>query len=214
MCRFLLLHTDGPFDPAPLFAAFAGACHYSRPLDEGGQRDGWGITWLGADDTWSLHKRLAPIWEDADWLAHPPRSRAYALHARSASFERDRRNIEYNQPYLYPGDVARAPGVRQAHPYAFAFNGLLRGVRLPRPVDGRIGAQRVWSLLRAHTRELVACNIGLIDTQHVYASCEYSHAPEYYQLRFHHGSGLRAVCSEPLPGYDFRDVPPGQVLTL
>ncbi|MCL5273299.1 MAG: hypothetical protein M1434_00950 [Chloroflexi bacterium] len=244
MCRFLLLHTDGAFDPAALFLSFAEACRCSRSVDDAGQSDGWGIAWLGADDTWALHKRLTPIWEDAGWLAHPPRSRAYALHARSASFEKDRVNLAYNQPYLYPADATRAPGLPAAHPYAYTFNGLLRGVSLPRRVEGQVGAQRIWNLLRdelavrppaealgntaallrAHTRELVACNIGLIDAQHLYASCQYTRAPEYYQLRWYagagmrgagmRGAGLRMVCSEPLPGYTFNDVPVGNVFTL
>ena len=221
MCRFLLIHSTVTLQPVALFSAFADMCRDSCDMDRNGQRDGWGVAWLGQDKQWLLHKSLNPIWEETGLLAAIPASRAYALHARSASFAKDRDNLEFNQPYLGAG-------------YAFTFNGLLRGVSLPEPVAGRIGAQRIWNLLRTqmhtfppkdalanvvqelrdHARDVVACNIGMIDSQHIYASCQYTVRPDYYQLRWHASDTLRMVCSEPLPGYDFQDVRPGGVLVI
>ena len=224
MCRFLLLHIPVDFDPTDVFLSFAAICSKKRGEDGEGQRDGWGMAWL-QDDSWQVTRSLRPIWEDVDLLLSTPRARTYALHARSASFEKHRNHIEYNQPYV--SDTT-----------AFVFNGILRGVHLPQHVAGNIGAQRIWNLLQqtlksgqpqghtatalattldllsAHSQEIAACNIGLIDRDAIYAASRYTRDPDYYQLRYHSSAGLRMVCSEPLAGYDFADVPLDRVIQL
>jgi predicted glutamine amidotransferase len=115
MCRFMLIHSTVALQPAALFDSFAAMCRQSGSMDRHGQRDGWGVAWLAEDNEWMLHKSLNPIWEDAGILAMTPPARAFAVHARSASFTKDRDILEFNQPYLAAG-------------YAFTFNGLLRGV--------------------------------------------------------------------------------------
>jgi predicted glutamine amidotransferase len=226
MCRFLLAHSTEALDPSALLAAFARMCQVSRSRDDAWQGDGWGVAWRAPDGRapdgcWKLHKSLRPIWEDGAVLPSIPGARAFAVHARSASFEKDRNNLEFNQPYL-------------SETSAFVFNGLLRGVSMPTRVEGGIGAQRIWNMLRtemgartpadalaqvvgeleARTRHLVACNIGLIDAQHIYAMCRFAGNPDYYQLRWHASDRLRMVCSEPLPGFDFQPVPVDHVLVL
>ncbi len=100
MCRLLLVHAPDGFDPTELFLSFSEICRKSRSVDGESQRDGWGIAWMRPENTWAVHKSLHPIWEDAATLTDAPRSRAYAIHARSASFDKDRREIAHNQPYV------------------------------------------------------------------------------------------------------------------
>lgn len=221
MCRFLLIHAPAGFDPTGLFLSFTNICRKGRSLDREGQRDGWGMAWLQTDETWGIQKSLRPIWEDIAQLTQAPRSCTYALHARSASLAKHRNHLAFNQPYL-------------GCEIAFVFNGILHGVHVPHHVDGVIGAQRIWNLLQlalttrpastalsdtvdllsAHSKEVTACNIGLIDRDHIYATCRYTRDPDYYQLRYFSGDGLRMVCSEPLPGYPFIDIPRDHTIKL
>ena len=76
-----------------------------------------------------------PIWTEIDAIQHLPPTRHLLVHARSASFAHHKGNITYSQPYV-------------CAPYAFVFNGFLKGVRLPRRVPGAIGAEKIWSLVQ------------------------------------------------------------------
>ena len=232
MCRFLLVHSQEPLDTSSLLISFAQMCEASSARHGEWQGDGWGMAWVTESGQWLCHKSLNPVWEDVGAFnsGDAPPTRVFAVHARNASFAKDRRDLAFNQPFVDAGRAAPAQ-------CAFVFNGLLRGVALPRRVPGAIGAQRIWNLLReemaarpamqamaivtdllaAHTLVIVACNIGLIDAQRIYASCRYSRPGDYYQLRWHASSapsGLRMVCSEALPGYDFSLVPSGEVFVL
>ena len=221
MCRFLLVQSAEVLTPSELLDAFARMCRASRSRDDAWQGDGWGVAWLAPDGTWVIRKSLRPIWEEAGEFRTIPAAKAFAIHARSASNERDNNNLEFNQPYL-------------DERYAFVFNGFLRGVAMPRRLEGKIGAQRIWNLIRAemsthepadalarsvreleaHSRQVVACNVGLINAQHVYAVSRFARDPDYYQLRWHTSDKLRMVCSEPLPGFDFNPVPVDGVMVL
>jgi predicted glutamine amidotransferase len=101
-------------------------------------------------------------------------------------------------------------------------------------VAGQVGSQRIWGLvceeiehhppaealanvvqqLEDHSREVVACNVGLMDRQRIYVACRYTTRADYYQLRWHASESLRMICSEPLPGYAFYDVPANRVFEL
>jgi predicted glutamine amidotransferase len=220
MCRFLLIHQTGtPSQPPPeLLAAFAAMCQ-ARSAQGEWQGDGWGIASLTTGQGWTVHKSLRPIWEDVPQLLAAPPAQAYAVHARGASLDKGRGNLAFNQPYVDGG-------------CAFTFNGFLRGVSLPQRVPGEIGAQRIWNLVRQemalrgaspataldsvarmlemHTREMTACNLGLINARGIYARCQYNAEGDYYQLRSHSSARLRLVSSEPLPSYDFVVIPQGR----
>lgn len=114
------------------------------------------------------------------------------------------------------------------------FNGLLRGVKLPQRVAGSIGAQKIWTLLQhylttqppldaltqlretliAHTQELKALNIGLMDKHGGYAFCSFTTSPDYYTLPLHRSPQLQVICSEPLTGYTFDRAAPNQIIEL
>ncbi len=118
--------------------------------------------------------------------------------------------------------------------FAFLFNGLIKGVSLPYPTPGKIGLQKIWSLLNEfikqstpgeallelqellskHSRSIQAMNIGLSDGMTMYAFCRYERFPEYYNLQSHESSTLKMICSEPLCGYNFKPTTPGQTVIL
>lgn len=222
MCRFLLLNAQTPIQPAGLFHAFADMAQHSTSAgDRVWQGDGWGVSWLDSNQRWQLHKSLQPIWADRTGFATLPASRRLVVHARSASFPQHKAQIDYNQPYQYDQ-------------YAFVFNGLLRGVKLPQRVAGTIGAQKIWRLLQhylvtqppvealqqlrqtllTHSQAIKALNIGLADSNGCYAFCTFATNPTYYTLQIHRSAELQMICSEPLHGYAFTPIEPNQVVTL
>ena len=118
--------------------------------------------------------------------------------------------------------------------FAFLFNGLIKGVSLPYPTPGKIGSQKIWHILSGlinqtspeaalselqkllfkYSRSIQAMNIGLSDGKTMYAFCHYEKFPEYYNLQYHESSMIKMVCSEPLCGYEFEPVSPGQTVVL
>ncbi len=206
MCRFLLLTAPHACDMRPYVTQFAEMCAHSTGLSgEGWQGDGWGVAWRDALEPWQVQHSIAPIWTEMARLQQLPPTRHLLAHARSASFLHHKGNMAYSQPYI-------------REPYAFVFNGFLRGVRLPRPVPGAIGAEKIWclvqeqlaqgmapapalaavyTLLARHSRDIQACNLGLSDGQtHAF----YNGNPRgagYYQLHSATQGTLSMVCSEP-----------------
>lgn len=221
MCRFLLVKAQSALAPTALLHAFADMAQQSKHSVDLWQGDGWGVAWLDNHERWQGHRSLAPIWEDRDHFAALPASRHWVVHARSASFTQHKGVLDYNQPYHNTR-------------YAFVFNGLLRGVRLPQRVAGSIGAQKIWSLLQTylatqppgaaldqlretlltHTQELKALNLGLADSNGCYAFCSFATNPAYYTLHLHRSTELQMICSEPLTGYTFVATEPNQVVTV
>ena len=205
MCRFLLLTAPTPCDMRPFVAQFAQMCQHSTGLHgEGWQGDGWGVAWRDDHETWQAQHSVVPIWTETDAVQRLPLTRHLLVHARSASFAHHKGNVAYSQPYV-------------CAPYAFVFNGFLKGVRLPRRVPGAIGAEKIWSLvqdqlaqgvppqqalmtvyamLACHSRNIQACNMGLSDgdTYVFYNGNPYGQA--YYQLHQARQGALHMVCSE------------------
>lgn len=204
----------------PLAVQFAHMCQHSTGLHgEGWQGDGWGVACWHERDGWQVQRSVAPIWIETDAIQHLPLTRHLLVHARSASFAHHKGNIAYSQPYV-------------CAPYAFVFNGFLKGVRFPRRVAGAIGAEKIWSLVQAqlaqgvppqqaletvyavlarHSRDIQACNMGLSDG---YTYTFYNgnpHGQSYYQLHQAQQETLHMVCSEPFGSWEWCTV--GQVLT-
>jgi predicted glutamine amidotransferase len=207
MCRFLLLTAPTPCDMRPLVVQFARMCQHSTGLHgEGWQGDGWGVAWRDNHEAWQAQHSVAPIWTETDAVRYLPPTRHLLVHARSASFAHHKGNIAYSQPYV-------------CAPYAFVFNGFLKGVRLPRRVPGAIGAEKIWwlvqeqltqgvppqqaletvyTMLERSSRDIQACNMGLSDG-HTYAFYNGNpHDQAYYQLYQVRQETLHIVCSEPL----------------
>jgi predicted glutamine amidotransferase len=192
---------------------FADMCQHSTGLhDEGWQGDGWGVTWWHDREGWQVQHAVAPIWTAIDTVQHLPPTRHLLVHARSASFAQHKGNLAYCQPYV-------------RGPYAFVFNGFLRGVRLPRRVPGAIGAEKicflvqeqlaqgrtpqqalaaVYAMLAQHSRDIQACNMGLSDGQTYAFYNGNPHGHPYYQLRQAHQGALYIICSEPFGAWEWQ----------
>jgi glutamine amidotransferase len=193
MCRFLMMRSSRPFEAMPALECFRKRCRESIEF----QGHGWGAAWR-ADGSWSRYRSLKPIWEDT--LELPESVDFLVLHARSAFGDRDIA-IENNMPFYEDERI-------------FVFNGELRGVRLS--VPGRIGAEKVFRLVRRHeseglpraisradslllakSRYVRALNVAVTDGEAIHASCRYNESPEYFTLHYR-DDHIRAVCSEPL----------------
>ncbi len=134
MCRFLLCKSKKLINPQHILKEFSTMAEKSKAFDGDWQGDGWGFSWLNKNNKWQLYRSLNPIWKDIqsfNRLGTP--SKMFLIHARSATFPQHKGNIEFNQPYLNG-------------PYAFVFNGYLKGVSLSIP--GKIGAEKIWYLLQ------------------------------------------------------------------
>lgn len=204
MCRLLVAHFQEATDPRTLLTAFVKMAEASKSLDGDWQGDGWGAAWLTANNTWNTYSSLAPVWQDQAAFAQIPSTRSLAVHARSASFPEHKGVLAFNQPYV-------------AGPYAFTFNGLVKGVSLP-PIPGRIGAEKIWHLLQqellqappdvalerlrqlllTHAKEVIALNIGLATPDGIFALNQFSRHPEYYTLQHAKTASMELICSEPL----------------
>ncbi len=220
MCRFLLVRARKSIRPQELLSSFAHMCQDSRAPDGDWQGDGWGAAWQ-VDGQWKESKSLAPIWEDTHTFSQIPSTRLLVAHARSAGFPDQKGIIEYNQPYL-------------ADSLCFVFNGMIRGVRLPMKLEGRIGAQKLFSYLKqalktkdgsqalhqldetvlAHSRQVVGMNIGLVKDENFYALCEYGDNAAYFGLNYLTTPDLTMICSERLPAYTWNTMQKSQVLAL
>src|SRR5215471_11264800 len=207
MCRFLLLTAPTPCDMRPYVMQFARMCQHSTGL----QGEGWGVAWRDDQEAWQAQHSVAPIWTETAAIQHLPPTHHLLVHARSASFAHHKGNIAYSQPYVHA-------------PYAFVFNGFLKGVRLPRRVPGAIGAEKIWSLVQEQlargvplqqalatvyavlarsSRDIQACNMGLSDGQRYVFYNGNPHGRAYYQLHQAHQGALHMVCSEPFGAWEW-----------
>ena len=226
MCRFMMISSPVPADKSPILEEFARKSQNSRPYDGDWQGDGWGISWLsgtnnGDSRNWQSYSSLRPIWEESGRFDQFPPSEIYLVHARSASFPEHKGVSAYNQPFVN-------------RPFSFVFNGLVRGMRSPKPLPGDIGSQKIWGLLQEYleimdppealrtlqeivirsAREVQALNIGLSDGKNLFGLCLYSRYPEYYSLHVCRRPGLEIISSEPLDGYDFEPVSSGEIINI
>jgi len=222
MCRFLLARSEEAASLASLLEEFAEMCAESRTVEGDRQEDGWGIAWLESG-VWNRWRSLRPIWEEKGRFPSFPPTTLFAAHARSAGFPDQKGVLAYNQPFL-------------DHSLCFVFNGMIQGMRLNRPLAGRIGAQKVFSWavermgeekadgettlrdLRAwvlgSARQVVACNIGMISGGKLLALCQYLDHPQYFTLRHASRGGLTLICSEQIGSYVWNEMNSGDVLSL
>lgn len=217
MCRFALVKTRDANKPQTVLSSFSHMAQDSRAPDGDIQGDGWGISWH-EQGAWDRYVAIDPIWQSESTFSDFPATHVYMLHARSASFTQDKNNSQFNQPYCN-------------NTYSFVFNGLLKGMRYPRPLTGTIGAQKIWTLLQqfleqyqaaeavekavvelsTHAREVQALNLGISDGKRLYVYSQYSLYSDYYTLRVSQTSDRVIVCSEPLDNNNFRPLTPRKV---
>lgn len=193
-------------DVNSLIADFAESTSNCKSPDGDWQGDGWGICWLDNKSNWSLYKSLLPIWEDHAAFSQIPPTKYLLIHARGASFPGDKDSIHYNQPY-------------HDEKYAFVFNGLLKNVKIPFMLDGKIGAQKIWSLLKKilshenpqsaliklqntllkYSASLCALNIGLCDKENIFSINLYEAYPDYYKLHYYSNQNISIISSVAIP---------------
>ncbi len=210
MCRFLLLKSKKVVDISVFLEKFATMCYHSKCLDGDDQVVGWGFSYLDQNQEWQTYHSLEPVWQDVLKLNKKISTTHLVVHARSASFENQKGIIEYNQPFVFEN-------------FVFVFNGLLKGVKLPELVPGKIGSQKIFNifkkyiqsgttaqmalketvnLLKTHCNFIQALNIGICDGQNLYYHNEYDPATgDYYQLQFYEDEQLQMICSEKLEGF-------------
>lgn len=209
MCRFLLAKSDKPFNPKNLLEKFADMAKKSKAYDGDWQGDGWGISWWSGH-SWEQYVSLKPVWEDRSFFDFVPDSKMVCVHARSASFAKHKNKIDYNQPFIFGK-------------YAFVFNGLIKGVTFPYRLEGQIGSQKIWSLIKMYLRKnppkvslekavgelnkysrfIQALNIGLCDGENIFTYNQFSKHEEYYRLQYAIDHDLTIVVSEKISGFNF-----------
>ncbi len=221
MCRFLLIKSKRKFNPQHFLTAFSQMCQKSRTPDGDLQNDGWGVAWE-TSGKWITKKSLNPIWKDNKLFPQLPETKILIVHARSAGFPDQKGIIEYNQPYIDDG-------------LCFVFNGMLKGVRLNLPLFGKIGAQKIFSLIQlfkkqkkslsqaldsvhktliSHSRSIEGMNIGLSDGKSFYFLNQYPSFSDYFSLHYYHDKNMTLVCSAPILSYNWNKAKKGKVYVL
>jgi hypothetical protein len=196
MCRLLAITSASPVALEDHLRPFAEIARTSREF----QGHGWGCAWQD-EGVWRTSHSISPVWEDD--LGRFGRARVVIAHARSA-FRDEGIAVENNMPFVEP-------------PFAFAFNGELRGVRIAE--TGRIGAEKLFRFLLAHggaeglegvrtavrlvgqrTRYIRAMNFVLGGDGRFVVGSSFGEDADYFTVHAKRGSGLVVVCSAPYPG--------------
>jgi len=219
MCRFLLAKTPTPSDYSQLLKDFVQMAKKSKTTEGDRQGDGWGYSWLDENNTWQSYHSLKPIWQDDGSLQLLPRTTQLIVHARSASFEHHKGMLSYNQPYLDKRS-------------AFVFNGFVKGVRLNKPVSGKIGAQKIFNLIlqnlqtrtpesalkkvhhliKSNSKQVKGFNIGFSDSHNIYCLSDYRLNKKYFQLHYFNSEKIKIICSEQIGDFNWQEVPAEKVV--
>lgn len=212
--------SDQTFNPQKLLEDFSNMCKKSIAPNGDRQEDGWGAAWLDEKDNWQTIKSLSPIWDDREKFSSVPPVKTLVAHARSATFPGEKGILGYNQPYV-------------DGKYCFVFNGSLKGVKLEKPVPGKIGAQKIWFLLREklkedsvsnslqyikeylekNSAEITALNIGIATKNSLTALCKFKTNPDYYTLHYS-SNKIKIICSEKLNDNSFLQIPNNKIKNL
>lgn len=213
MGRFLMLENEAGAAGPEMLAGFAATSGNSRTPEGFRHSDGYGLAWLEKDE-WRRLRRLGPIWENLSDLAGPDSARRVLAHARHASFDWEKNDVRFNQPFI-------------SGRLAFVFNGFVEGVRLSAYPPGRSGAEKLFNYLltlletkeppealemlgrifKRNSSRLWGLNMGLADGESFYCWSTCDLYPDHYRLHFHRDGRLRVVSSEALPGWEFQPVP-------
>lgn len=221
MCRFLAIKSNQQINNRAILFDFSRACARSRTIEGDRQGDGWGVSWLDDDSNWQSYHSLQAIWKDEQQLAIIPPTTQLLVHARSASFDDHKNDVSVNQPYLQDE-------------YAFAFNGVVYGVKLQKRVAGKTGSQKIfnllkndlqnqspsqaltktWQLLKNNSKGIKGFNCVLSNQDQLYIWSDYGDASGYFQLNYFKNQSHSVVCSERLPGFTWQVVKKKQIIVL
>jgi predicted glutamine amidotransferase len=193
MCRLLAVTAAAPFAIGDHLGPLAEIARNSREF----QGHGWGCTWQ-EEGAWRTCHSIRPIWEDD--LSQFGGTRVLLAHARSA-FRDEGIEVENNMPFVDP-------------PFAFVFNGELRGVRIAE--NGRIGAEKLFRflvrrgageseaglrtavrLVGQRTRYVRAMNFVLGRPGAFLVCSSFNEDDDYFTLHTRRAGGMTVVCSRP-----------------
>lgn len=228
MCRFLVIKNSGSNYSQKDLEDFVSMCQESRTIEGDLQGDGWGVAWRDKKGQWQSHHSLKPIWEELDSLLElSGYAKEVVVHARSASFDDYKDDVSVNQPYLSE-DKNRV----------FAFNGVVYKVKLKRRLEGKIGAQKIFSLInqeakRKHSLEkevnpllssfnlikensesIKGFNCVLLNNDNLSVVSDYSAEGEYFKLYKIDLNGKIVVCSQQIGNYPWQLIPKSQIIDL
>lgn len=213
MCRILLVKSKHKINPEELLVNFAMRAKENPSIEGDWQGDGFGVSYL-VHGKWERIKSAQPIWEQLDLLKNLPEVNVFSAHARSASYDKYIGDDKVNQPYM-------------DSKYSYVFNGNIQGVKMARPIPGRIGAEKIWyllkdqlktntpiealantqNLLKENSRHIIASNIGLSDGHNIYASNVFTPnhiKPDYHVLKYLDSEELKIISSDSLVGLDMK----------
>ncbi len=201
-------------------------CKNSHAPDGDWQGDGWGIVIKTQSSKfkvqkWEEYKSLKPVWEEKDKFQEFADTDMFVAHARSAGFPQHKGNIEFNQPFIQ-------------NELCFVFNGMIKGVKIGRTLSGKIGAQKIFSLileenksnsienvlmyvdklLLENSEKIIGMNIGVVKENKFYILCEYEKNSNYFGIRYFQSDEMTLICSEPIVDYEWTIMKKGEVLSL
>ncbi|OGG03451.1 hypothetical protein A2W14_05340 [Candidatus Gottesmanbacteria bacterium RBG_16_37_8] len=108
---------------------------------------------------------------------------------------------------------------------------MIRGVQIPRVLEGQIGAQKIFSFLREEIKNnnvknslkildetmlrnsnlVEGMNVGMVVDETFYILCEYFLNPSYFSLHYIQNKGLTLVCSEKFSNYSWKNMSKGEI---
>ena len=217
MCRFLIVKSKKKIKPENLLKSFALVCQKSIAPDGELQKDGYGVAWNNGK-FWQIKKSLTPIWENLDLFGKIPETDLFVAHARSASFVKDKNDIDFNQPFI-DGAVC------------FVFNGMIRKVNLNLLLEGEIGSQKLFSLIKLHLKNyeislalqkakefilnkaqiIEGMNIGLITRENICLVSHFTKNENYYSLYYSQNPEFTIVCSQKFGSYSWKKVDENEI---
>lgn len=226
MCRFLLVRSKNKIKPEKILRDFALMCKNSHAPDGDWQGDGWGIASKISNfkfpiSNWDIYKSLKQIWEERDKFQEFAETNMFIVHARSAGFPQHKGIIEFTEPFIQDE-------------LCFVFNGMIKGVKIDRKLTGKIGAQKIFSLiieekkgksledvlmsvdklLLEKSEKIIGMNIGVVKENKFYLLCEYSENENYFGLRYFQDQELTIICSQPIGSYEYKVMNKGEILVL
>lgn len=217
MCRFLIVRSKEKINPVDFLNPLSDLSEKSTAPNGDRQWDGWGVSWM-ENDKWKVRKSLKPMWEDKAEFKKIPATNMLVAHARGSGFIKDTGDIEFNQPFI-------------DQKMCYVFNGTIYKVKLTIPLEGKIGSQKIFSLLKLklkyndpeaalktvdklilrNSEKIEGLNIGLVIGKNIYALNQYAAHKEYYALYYYESPDLTMVCSEPFGQYEWKKFSKGEV---
>ncbi|HSW48286.1 MAG TPA: hypothetical protein VLG67_04360 [Candidatus Saccharimonadales bacterium] len=217
MCRFLIVKSKEKINPQLFLNPLSDLSEKSTAPNGDRQWDGWGVSWR-ENDKWQVRKSLKPMWEDKEKFGEIPSTDLLVAHARGSGFIKDTGEIEFNQPFI-------------DDQICYVFNGTIYKVKLAIPLEGKIGSQKIFSLLRyelnktnpveametvdklilRNSEKIEGMNIGLIIGKDIYVLNQYAQHEDYYSLYYFESEDLTMVCSEPFGDYEWKKFQKGEV---